>query len=361
MYYRFLNRVSLSACRHIVVVAGNHDSASFLNAPKELLRALNVHVFGSRTENPEDEVITITKKAGGNDTAGNIIICAVPYLRDKDIRTATPGETIDEKNRKLVESIKNHYRDVVAVAEDIRGRLSEKFQCTDPRTEIPMVATGHLFAAGGKTVDGDGVRELYVGSLVRLGADVFPPALDYVALGHLHIAQCVGGSEQIRYCGSPLPMGFGEAAQQKVVVIVEFSASGRCISELTVPRWQKLIRIEGRLDAILERIDELKRGQSRAWLEIDYTGKEIISNLRERVDDAVAGSALEVRRIRNRQLSEGIISPASEEEPLEELDATDVFKRCLEAFEVPEEEHEALLACYGEVLTALHEDDLNAG
>ena len=56
LYYRFLCKVSASCCRHIVVIAGNHDSPSFLNAPKELLRALNVHVVGSITDNSEDEV-----------------------------------------------------------------------------------------------------------------------------------------------------------------------------------------------------------------------------------------------------------------------------------------------------------------
>ncbi len=71
------------------------------------------------------------------------IAYAVPYLQDKDIRTVEPGETIDDKNTKLVEGLKNHYADVCAIAEKM----------------------GHLFTAGGKTVDGDGVRELYVGSL----------------------------------------------------------------------------------------------------------------------------------------------------------------------------------------------------
>jgi DNA repair exonuclease SbcCD ATPase subunit len=47
LYYRFLCRVAASSCRHVVVIAGNHDSPSFLNAPKELLKALDVHVIGS--------------------------------------------------------------------------------------------------------------------------------------------------------------------------------------------------------------------------------------------------------------------------------------------------------------------------
>ena len=62
IYYRFLCRVAASSCRHVVVVGGNHDSPSFLNAPKELLKALDVHVVGSSTESPEDEVLVLRNK-----------------------------------------------------------------------------------------------------------------------------------------------------------------------------------------------------------------------------------------------------------------------------------------------------------
>jgi len=68
---------------------------------------------------------------------------------------------------------------------------------------------GHLFTAGGQTIDSDGVRDLYVGSLAHVNKDIFPACIDYLALGHLHIPQKVGGSEFMRYSGSPIPMGFG--------------------------------------------------------------------------------------------------------------------------------------------------------
>ena len=209
LYYRFLCRMAASCCRHVVVVAGNHDSPSFLNAPKELLRALDVYVVGNASENLEDEVLVLTAKHG----APELIVCAVPYLRDRDIRVAEAGESIEDKERKLIEGIRSHYADVASLAELKRTELG---------TEIPIVAMGHLFTAGGQTIDGDGVRELYVGSLAHVTAGIFPENLNYVALGHLHVPQKVNGSEVIRYSGSPLPMGFGEATQQKSVVIVDF-------------------------------------------------------------------------------------------------------------------------------------------
>ncbi|MEN6421610.1 MAG: exonuclease subunit SbcD, partial [Smithella sp.] len=57
LYYCFLCRVAGSAKRHVVITAGNHDSPTFLNAPKGLLKFLNIHVVGYATKLPEDEVI----------------------------------------------------------------------------------------------------------------------------------------------------------------------------------------------------------------------------------------------------------------------------------------------------------------
>ncbi|PIE91249.1 MAG: exonuclease sbcCD subunit D [Acidobacteria bacterium] len=350
LYYSFLCRVASSCCRHVVVIAGNHDSPSFLNAPKELLRALNVYVVGAMTDSLEDEVIVLQ-----SDDKPEAIVCAVPYLRDKDIRTVEPGETIDDKNAKLLEGLKKHYTDVCTIAEQKQTEFKNAGY-----TDIPVIAMGHLFTAGGKTVDGDGVRELYVGSLAHAGLDIFPSSIDYLALGHLHVPQIVGGSTHIRYSGSPIPMGYGEASQGKKVVLIEFNSTTPNIQELPVPCFQKLIRIVGSLDDINAKLEELKKEESSAWLEIEYTGRDIIGNLREMIDEAVTGSAMEIRRIKNRRVMERVITAATENETLDELDAGDVFNRCLDAFEVPDEDREELTASYNEIIKDLMEEDINA-
>ena len=367
LYYRFLCRVAASCCRHVVVIAGNHDSPSFLNAPKELLRALNVYVVGSMTDVLEDEVIPILdfglRNADCEGDAINLeksaIICAIPYLRDKDVRTVEPGETIDDKNRKLVEGIKAHYAEVVKIAERKREKIIRQSAIKNPQSQIPIVAMGHLFTAGGKTVDGDGVRELYVGSLAHVGAEVFPSAIDYLALGHLHVPQAVGSAEHIRYCGSPIPMGYGEATQEKKVVLIEFNSTTPKIQELPVPCFQELVRIVGSLDDINAKLEALKKRESAAWLEIEYTGSDIIGNLREMLDEAMADSAMEIRRIKNRRVMDRVISMVAEDETLDDLDAGDVFTRCLDAFEVPDEDREELTISYNEIIKSLHEEDVN--
>ncbi len=347
LYYRFLVRVAASRCRHIVLVAGNHDSPSFLDAPQALLKAIRIHVVGSMRANPEEEVLELDDARGRT----RLIVCAVPYLRDRDIRTTEAGESFDEKEQKLLEGIRAHYAAVAREALHIREKLG---------SDIPIAALGHLFATGAQTVEGDGVRELYIGSLAHVSPAIFPPCFDYLALGHLHVPQKVGGSETMRYSGSPLPMGFGEAHQQKIVCQVDFCDRKATVTPLAVPVFQKLERISGDRDAIVKRLRELEAKKERVWLEIVSTGVPVTGDLREQLETHIAGSALEILRIRNGAIPQYALNAMDEGESLEELAVDEVFERCLGAHDIPEEQRPELRRLYREVRVSLDEDDLQA-
>lgn len=346
LYYRFLCKVANSCCRSIIVIAGNHDSPTFLNAPKELLRALQVYVVGAMTEHLEDEIIVLTDKQNNPEA----VICAVPYLRDKDIRTVEAGETIEDKSIKLVEGLRNHYTAVCDIAKQKQKELGD----------IPIIAMGHLFTAGGKTVEGDGVRELYVGSLAHVNEDIFSSCIDYLALGHLHVAQRVGKKDHMRYSGSPIPMGYGEASQQKKVVLVDLNSKSRIIEELPVPCFQALERLSGSLQMIEAGIDELKQQKSTAWLEIEYTGTEIIGNLREQIEEALSGTSMEIRRIKNKMITDRVMGRINDDETLDDLDVDDVFNRCLDVYDIQADERPGIIQTYKEVINDLSHEDKNA-
>jgi len=343
-YYRFLHRVSGGCCRHVVVIGGNHDSPSFLEAPRELLAALSVHVVGKACDDPADEVLLLRDRSG----APALIVCAVPYLRDRDIRTVEAGESVTDKAQKLVDGIVRHYKAVADVA------LRRRREADRP---LPIVGMGHLFAAGGETVEGDGVRELYVGSLAHVSGAVFPASFDYLALGHLHKPQRVGGDETKRYSGSPLPMGFGEAGQRKAVCLIEFGTGEPVVRELEVPVFRRLASIEGDWPALAAAIETLVATGERVWVEVTYDGAELLSDLRERLAEAVADSAVEILRIRNNRVVQRVLGRLREEETLDDLDPHDVFRRCLDAHEVPAPQRALLEGAYREVVTALLEGE----
>ncbi len=347
LYYQFLSRVSDSCCNHIVIIGGNHDSPSFLNAPGELLKALQVHIVGSVADSLDYELIEL-KDVNDKTTA---LVCAVPYLRDKDIRTVRAGESTQEKAQNLVIGLTEHYDSVISRAEKRRTELQR-----DITDHLPVIVMGHLFATGGKTFDGDGVRELYVGSLAHVGSEIFPDTVDYVGLGHLHIPQSVGRRDHIRYSGSPLPIGFGEANHKKKIVIVEFSGSKREIAELTVPTFQRLVQVRGTLKQIIEHIQQLVDEAESIWLEIEFTGLEIVPDLRTVLEGEVENSQLEILRIKNQPVINRVLESTAQEETLDDLDVEQVFERCLESHDITEEEKPDLIASYKEIIRMIDEE-----
>jgi exonuclease SbcD len=345
LYYRFLCRVAAGAiCRHVVVVAGNHDSPSFLDAPRELLNVLDVHVIGHKRDDPADEVLVL-KDADG---APEAIVCAVPYLRDRDLRNVEAGESVADKEMKLLAGLHAHYAAVAAIAEEKRGDL-----------DIPIIATGHLFTDGGKTQDGDGVRELYVGSLAHVPLDLFPANLDYLALGHLHLPQTVRACAHIRYSGAPLAMGFSEAGQQKSVCCVEFHGKAPTVECLPVPLFQSLVCIKGDKAQIAQQVGELKSATPAdipVWLEITYTGEEAIGDLRARLATTIEGTALDILRFRNPARAR-LLAAQQTDETLEDLAPEEVFTRCLEANLIPEADRAELRRTYNEIWLSIQEAD----
>ncbi|WP_343292797.1 exonuclease SbcCD subunit D C-terminal domain-containing protein [Vandammella animalimorsus] len=384
LYYRFLHRVAAARCRHAVVIAGNHDSPSLLDAPRELLQALQVHVVGQARASAEQEVLTLHDAQG----QAQLIVCAVPYLRERDLRSAEPGESPQDKERKLLQGLAEHYAAVAQAALARRAALGRP---------VPIVAMGHLFASGGQTLDGDGVRDLYVGSLAQVGADLFSPAFDYVALGHLHVPQTVGGQAHIRYSGAPLAMGFGEAAHSKSVCLVQWASAGggappgtapSAITLLPVPRFQPLARVRGDWPAIAQQLQALGAQHplpaprpaaaqqltadieaaadaeappgARLWLEVLYEGQELLPDLRQRVAAATADAAIDVLRIAQPRLSAQLLAHSQADESLQTLDVHEVFERCLAAHHIPDAQRAALRQTYAQALHELQQADPQA-
>lgn len=344
LYQEFIAQ-ACKRCDWIVITGGNHDSPSVLDGARELLRHLNVYVVGKQRENRADELVEIPNSSG--DTS--IFIAAVPYLRDRDLRQTVAGESDKEKEAKLRNGIKQHYDEL---AEMIAEKQGDK--------KVPAIAVGHLYAAGcSAETEGDGVRDLYVGGLGHVSAKTFSEVYDYVALGHIHVPQVVGKCEHIRYSGSPIPMGYGEAGQQKQVMVVEFNPTGAMSLEVVkVPIFQELKRLKGNMKEIAEQLNHLLEIKQSAWLEVVYTGEEYKGDIRSEVMAMVEGSALEVLRVENRVLRQRTMRAEVAEESLNELSAEEVFHRCLVDYQVAENEHVELKQAYREIVSAIEVEEV---
>ncbi len=344
-YFNFLGRVAKTCCQSVVITAGNHDSPSLLDAPRELLKYLNIFAIGEISDSYDDEVIVL-KDQNNNPF---LVVGAIPFLRDKDVRSAAAGESRDEKSRNLMNGIQEHYHKVCAIAKQRRVNVGK---------EIPVVVMGHLYAVGGHSTEGDGVRELYIGNLARVDTGIFPSGIDYLALGHLHTPQIINNCETIRYSGAPLHMGFAEAQKQKSIVLVEFGPEGLIrTKEISIPRFRNLVSIRGNYEKVTSEIWDLKRKGIPAWVEIILDDDRIIPEIQEMINSTVRGSEIEILKITNLRVTSQIINQMRMDESLNDLDEKEVFSRCLDAHNVPQEQRPEFIELFDEILLGIRQQD----
>jgi exonuclease SbcD len=343
-YYRFLRQVKDTPCRDVVIIGGNHDSISTLNAPKELLKYFNVHIVGGVPDLFKDQVIPLYDQ---NNQLG-LIVCAVPFLRDRDIRLSVSGETADEREARIKKGIIDHYQNLV------------EHITVHKENNIPVIATGHLFAAGAST--SEGVKDIHVGNLGQVGGDQFPIEFNYIALGHLHRPQKVNKMDHVRYSGSPVPLTFSENDHRKVVILVNFMEDGTVMTtEVEVPCCRRLMRLSGTLDSIRSQVllleDEGLKYQP--WVELKIDTNAFIPDLPEQLERLRAQRPF-IGHFFPRQL---LIRPARQLSELAEaaaalsdLDPKTVFiKKCESVY--PGTDYGDLLSTFEEALEAMQQQE----
>lgn len=354
LYYLFLNRVAKIPGLQVVVTSGNHDSPSLLNAPKALLRQLRIQVIGSIPEDITDEVLVLHD----NDGFPSLIVCAVPFLRDKDVRTAEPGEGIDEKSRNLRNGIEEHYRQVFELANLIRLKLGK---------DIPIVAMGHLLLQDSLSYDDDGVRDLHFGNLVGISPNTIDFGFDYIALGHLHSPSDKDENSSIQYCGSPLPMNFRRDGQEKKVIIIDFSRDReRNIRSVRIPCFRELREVTGSAMEVEAEIQNLCRDKGlcrdglKVWVEVKINSVFGTASVLNRIQELVRNSIVEVLMIEDRSLTDQALREMEKGENLPDLDEGEVFTRCLAAHDIHEDDQADLRHLFHEILIEIQQEDPNA-
>ncbi|AGH43204.1 exonuclease subunit SbcD [Paraglaciecola psychrophila] len=326
MYNQFVVDMQQLNCV-LVVLGGNHDSVSTLNESKQILACLNTFVVASTGIAIDEQVFTIPDKSG----QPGAILCAVPFIRARDVLQSTAGETGLQKRQALGDAIKQHYQTLYQIA-----LLKQKEQKANG-LNIPIIATGHLTALG--VSQSESVRDIYIGTLDGFAADGFPPA-DYIALGHIHKPQIVAKSEHIRYCGSPIPLSFDELGTQKQVMLVEFSEALRTsLQPISIPIFQPMLVIKGDLAKIEKALQQLNADAKADikvdisaqpfWLCLEVDTQDYLSDLQQRIQTMTQGLNVEVLQLRRTRNQRRQLLSQMQSETLAELTPEDVFEKRL--------------------------------
>lgn len=330
----------------LLLLGGNHDSVSVLGESRDLLTHLNTTVIAA-VGDAASHVVTLPLR--GRPQESGCIVCALPFIRARDVVQSQGSQSAQDKQLALQTAIQTTYQQVYAAAQ---VRQAEIAQATG-RT-LPIIATGHLTTVGASS--NESVREIYVGTLEAFPTTAFPPA-DYIALGHIHKPQKVGGQEHIRYCGSPIALGFDEARQTKEVLLVDVDANGlQTVTALPVPVFQPLASISGTLAALpaaLKIAAASGSAECPVWLEVTVQEDDYLADLAARVEAITAELPVTVLRIKRQRASTAAQLAAEAGESLDELSPHDVFARRLALETLAPELHTALTQRYRSVVDGL--------
>ena len=201
VYYEFLaDATHLCPNMQIIITAGNHDSASRLEAPRPLLTRYHVEIRGNvrkiwKQGESEDDA-----KTGGhwiysfddliipvtNEEGEEVIILAVPFLRSDVVQNASYSQGVNDFLRELTaEARKKH-----------------------PGRKCIMMA--HMYAKGSDIAKKDASEKIIIGGQEEVDLEEWNDHPDYMTCGHIHKRQHIWNTDWARYTGSILPMSFAE-------------------------------------------------------------------------------------------------------------------------------------------------------
>ena len=338
LYHNFLSKLIKTDCRYVVIVGGNHDSVSTLEVSKEILKFLNIYVIADG-EDMDDGII----KVYDEDENLELIVCAVPFLRERVIRNASITKSFSEVEQEIKEGIKSYYRTIFKKARAIS-------------LDVPVVATGHLTTVGA-SVTPDSEREIYIGKLQNIDANIFD-GFDYVALGHIHKPQKVAKNDSIRYSGSPLALSFSEASTQKSVVLVELTKTTKKTTTIKIPTFRKLYTLKGSLQEIKTKIQEIADTQTPPFVEVVLSDEEILSReINDFIYEANADGADVLGVIKERTFRQNAMKHTDPKVTLKQLTPKEVFSFRLEDAEIEEELQEKLMQLYDAIVEECKNED----
>ena len=344
LYNRFVVELQRTGCQ-LVVLGGNHDSVATLNESRELLSCLNTTVIANAQSEIEQQVLVLNQRDG----QPGAVLCAIPFLRPRDLLTSRAGESGVQKQQALQESIADHYHNLYQAACARRDALG---------LPLPIVATGHLTTVGVTT--SDSVRDIYIGTLDAFPAQAFPPA-DYIALGHIHRAQNVAKSEHIRYSGSPIPLSFDELGKAKSVFMVDFAAGAlQQVSALEIPSFQPMQLIKGDLAQIEQQLRLFAdyQGELPVWLDIEVATQDYLSDIQRRIQLLADQLPVEVVLLRRSKEQRRQAIEQQDKETLNELSVTEVFERRLaQEPEMAEARKQRMSQMFQQVVEAVRHQD----
>ncbi|MDT7827975.1 exonuclease subunit SbcD [Pricia sp. S334] len=337
-YYRSLLRLRKLDTK-IILTGGNHDSPAMLDAPQQLLKELDISVVGGMSDCINDTIIPVKSSSGETE----LVVAAIPFLRDTDLRTAHTGDTYDDRLAAVRMGIETIF-------------CSAAEQCSKKYPDIPAIAMGHLFATGAETSESE--RDIQIGNQAAFEANRFGSGFDYVALGHIHKPQRINATIPTYYSGSPIPLSFSEQSDEKRILFLDTEKSF-VPQSIPVPSFRSLLKIKGTMSRLSAKLSTLPENNALDTLiEVELHEESYDAEKMFQLDSLISSFDMPGYEIVKHKtyfsIAEKKLGQYETPEKLEDVRPKDVFLKRISEHEYENETKKELLSAFEEILDEVY-------
>lgn len=287
VYYHFLDRVGKLG-KQVFVIAGNHDSGRFLQAPQAFLGARGIHVAGRFPHaiefNANDHVFTLKEK----NRQWHIHL--LPFFRSHEVLEYVHAREListEEFPRLLLEMPEQLIETGLV---DALKRFQEYEETNDQVEHRRMLVAHHLF--GGFRLAGS-EQSVTISGLDGLPTSMWGLPYDDLALGHIHQTQQLRETApRAIYPGSPIRFRFNERREKKVSLLT-WDDNGHRQEYIQVPEFRPVISLQLKQENFAHDLEQALKNEP---LNTELAG---LLEVRIKVEGAPVGLADQIRQVLN--------------------------------------------------------------
>lgn len=345
LYFEFLSGLADAGVRDVVIVGGNHDSPARLDAPRDLLSTVGIHVVGGLpSAGLADPRLIIPLRVRGSQEPAAVCL-AVPYIHEYRLGIRTT--TLDQGDTRAAFATQ-----FTAVYSQLADRAAAEYP------GLPIVATGHL-TMGADWGAHDAPQQIHQAALIEgLPTSILDPRIDYTALGHIHRSHRIKGSSAW-YSGTPIPYAMPEMDEPRQVLRVDLRPDeSPAVEPIAVPCDRELVRLIGPPEAVLSELAALDWSTPlpplvRIRVETQMAEPGLVKRLHDAIPDRGERGRPVVVDVQQRTVvtEEQAASPKTNAQTLAMMKPTEVFELMCDAKGFHDVERTELRAAFDTVLS----------
>jgi len=251
LYYDFLYKINEETQTQVIIIAGNHDSSSYLEAPRELLKKHNVYIQSKLAPKLEDNILHLETVSGDE-----ILIKTLPYFRTHELYNCIKAAKSESKKTDVQSDDRPEEKIDITNISIIEDYLKTFFSSwgTKDKENIPKILMAHH--AFGDFLNAGSEQALSLSGLDTIPMEWVGDQFNYMALGHIHKYQKMSKTKNIYYPGSPIPLRFSESQGKYINLVKVEGVTETEVTKISIPVFRSIIQINTDENSYLQDIEQ---------------------------------------------------------------------------------------------------------